>query len=676
MPASHQLAAILFTDIVSYTATMQHDEEQARVIIKRHNSVLEKLVAEHHGEVVNYYGDGSLCIFSSATESVRCALEIQKELQTEPVVPLRIGLHVGEISFEDGKALGDGVNVASRIQSLGQANTILFSKEIFDKIKNRPEFKAVALGHFDFKNVDEPMGVFALANEGLVVPKREQMEGKLKEIKKKNTYRTSIIIAASVLIIAIAAYFLYTKYVAQQNNEIEKSIAILPFRNMSNDSLNYFADGMMDEILNNLYKIGGLNVISQSSSIAYKDSKKSYKEIADELGVGNLLYCSVQKDRDTIRIIGRLINAKTGQQLWSDNYKREFKDVFFLQSDIAQKIAAALKVKIDPETKSRIEYIPTTNTSAYNLYLLSKKKFHDRESWKALLEKVIQLDSSFAPAYADLGFYWMIRGMYSGNLNAKQVLDSAFPLLKKAMHLDSNLSSAHAYMAVAHLWYEWDFTATEKEWEKFFQLNSSGFWEGQYIDFLQASGRFREALDFSLKNREYDKKDPGKWRGVALCYIFLDQPRTGLSVLDSATTLLKRSFFWDKAWLSLYLGNYREVIENLNKNFEDDPDGLKVPRMQAWLAISYFHTGKMDEAEKIVDSLQMRSKQSPVGSPAFFTAMVYAATGRKELALQWFEKGYTNHEVEMFWLKVEPLFKPLHSDPRFQNLLNKIGFPG
>src|SRR6185436_14963492 len=154
--------------------------------------------------VVNYYGDGSLCIFSSATESVRCAMEIQKELQTEPVVPLRIGMHVGEIFFEDGKALGDGVNVASRIQSLGQANTILFSKEVFDKIRNHPEFKAVSLGSFDFKNVDDSIEVFALANEALAVPKREQMEGKLKEIKKKNTYRTSIIIAASVLIIAIA----------------------------------------------------------------------------------------------------------------------------------------------------------------------------------------------------------------------------------------------------------------------------------------------------------------------------------------------------------------------------------------------------------------------------------------------------------------------------------------
>lgn len=142
---------------------------------------MEKSVAQFHGQIINYYGDGSLCIFSRATDAMNCAIEVQQELQKEPVVPLRIGLHVGEVFFEDAKALGDGVNVASRIQSLGQASTILFSKEIYDKIKNQPDFKSISLGKFEFKNVDEPMEAFALANEGLHVPKRTDMEGKLKK---------------------------------------------------------------------------------------------------------------------------------------------------------------------------------------------------------------------------------------------------------------------------------------------------------------------------------------------------------------------------------------------------------------------------------------------------------------------------------------------------------------
>jgi class 3 adenylate cyclase/FixJ family two-component response regulator len=180
-----RLAAILFTDIVGYTTMMQQNEIEAVAIIKRHATVLKQSVAEHSGEVLNDYGDSSLCIFSSATEAIQCALEIQQQLQTDPVVPLRIGLHIGEIFFEDGKILGDGVNVASRIQSMGQSNTILFSEEIKDKIKNSAKFKTLSLGLFEFKNVEKPIEVYALANEGLNVPDRQTMEGKLKK-KKSN----------------------------------------------------------------------------------------------------------------------------------------------------------------------------------------------------------------------------------------------------------------------------------------------------------------------------------------------------------------------------------------------------------------------------------------------------------------------------------------------------------
>jgi len=149
------LAAILFTDIVGYTTIMQKDELKAVNVIKHYHEVLEKSVATHRGEILNNYGDGSLCSFSSVLEALNCAIELQRNLQLEPAVPLRIGLHVGEIFFENGKVLGDGINVASRIQSLGTSNSILFSSEINNKVKNQPEFKTLSLGSFHFKNVNE-----------------------------------------------------------------------------------------------------------------------------------------------------------------------------------------------------------------------------------------------------------------------------------------------------------------------------------------------------------------------------------------------------------------------------------------------------------------------------------------------------------------------------------------
>jgi len=205
------LAAILFTDIVGYTAMMQKDEQKAVSLIKKHRAVIEKSVSDHKGNIIEYFGDGSLSIFSSVTEAMHCALEVQQQLRDEPKVPLRIGLHIGEILLEDGKVMGDGVNLASRIQSLGQAGSILFSKEIFDKIRNHNEFIPEYLGRFELKNVDEPMEIYALANEGLTIPKKEEMTGRLKqfELPKRFSPRTKwIIITAGVLLLAFSAIFI------------------------------------------------------------------------------------------------------------------------------------------------------------------------------------------------------------------------------------------------------------------------------------------------------------------------------------------------------------------------------------------------------------------------------------------------------------------------------------
>jgi len=205
---NRQLAAILFTDIVGYTNMMQQDEQIAVSVNKHYMAVLKQSVSTHGGEIVNDYGDGSLCTFTSATKAVECSMEMQRQLQLEPKVPLRIGLHVGEIFFEDGKVFGDGVNVASRIQSLGIANSILFSSEINSKLKNQHEFRIICVGRFHFKNVDEPMDIFALANEGLIVPRKEEMSGKLKEIQKKTVSKKWLALI-SIFILVAAVFFIY-----------------------------------------------------------------------------------------------------------------------------------------------------------------------------------------------------------------------------------------------------------------------------------------------------------------------------------------------------------------------------------------------------------------------------------------------------------------------------------
>ena len=310
MSQSRQLAAIMFTDIVGYTAMMQQNEEKAVAVIKHFNSALEKWVINFNGQVLNYYGDGSLCIFSSATDAVNCSLAVQKDLKAEPVVPLRIGLHIGEVFFEDAKALRDGVNVASRVQSLGQENTILVSEEIYDKIKNNPSIIAKSLGHFDFKNVGKSMEVFALTNEGLFVPQRKKMQGKL---KKKNVQRRNTIAALLLLIIVAAIFFIYKNSFNKNDKVSDKSIAVLPFADMSaGKDQEYFSDGLSEELINLLAKIPKLKVIGRTSSFSFKGKNEDLRSIAQKLGVSNILEGSVRKDGNKIRVTAQLIRAGDG----------------------------------------------------------------------------------------------------------------------------------------------------------------------------------------------------------------------------------------------------------------------------------------------------------------------------------------------------------------------------
>ncbi|MBD0333189.1 MAG: adenylate/guanylate cyclase domain-containing protein, partial [Chitinophagaceae bacterium] len=207
MSTEHKLAAILFADIAGYTAMMQKNEESALELLSHFEEVLEKTTPHYKGQIVQYFGDGCLLAFESSTNSVDCAIALQKAFSEIPSVPVRIGLHLGDVVFKQGNVFGDGVNIASRIQSLGIPGSILISKAIRDQIKNQSDFLLVSLGSFDFKNVDEPMEVFALANPGFVVPKREQMQGKLKTAPPKGFQKRVAAGIVGVLLLLFAALY-------------------------------------------------------------------------------------------------------------------------------------------------------------------------------------------------------------------------------------------------------------------------------------------------------------------------------------------------------------------------------------------------------------------------------------------------------------------------------------
>ena len=670
-----RLAAILFTDIVGYTAMMQQDEQNAVSITKRYTSVLKQLVPLHGGEILNDYGDGCLCSFSSATEAVRCALQIQKQLRDEPKVPLRIGVHIGEVLLEDGKIFGDGVNVASRIQSLAQGNSILFSKEIFDKIKNQPDFKSISLGSFEFKSVDEPMEVFALANDGLTVPRKEEMTGKLKEVKKKSARKKWIIASSALIVIAFSAFFLSEKL--KNKNPFkgkDRSVVILPFDNYTNDpEQESFIDGITDEITTQLAKIADMKVIGRTSAVFFKNSKEPLDKIAATLGVAAYLEGSVQREGDTVRITAQLIDANTQEHIWAERYDRNLKDIFSMQSEVAQEIARQLHAKLTDAEKDRINKKPTDNIEAFKFYTKGRL-FADRrtsagfDSAEANYNKALELDPNYALAYSGLG------DLYIVNLKGLTQME-AMPIAKdfatKAVSLDSTLGEAFTTLGMIQSAFDYDWKRSKTTLEKAIAYNPN----------------YSRAHLFYGNLLQYTGENPAQGTMELKKALSLDPLSNNLNYVlgrnyyfarnyDSAYQQLKKTlalfpaFHLAKGNLVFVLlaqKNYPEAfhaIEAMDTTAVYKRLYNKATTLSYAYAVSGNKAGAKLELEK---SMAKYPDQSP-----FNVAQVYVALGDYGKALDKLEQAYQTRDIWMYNLNVDPAFDPIRNEPRFKALLKKM----
>jgi len=378
--SKRQLAAIMFTDIVGYTKMMQENETAAATVRQRHRYVFQKEHQRSNGEILQYYGDGTLSIFKSAIEAVECAIAMQQEFQMGKVVPLRIGLHLGDIVYDKDEVYGDGVNLASRIESLGVPGCILISDKVNYILKSHASIKTQSVGHFEFKNFKDPVEIFSISNKGINVPCRSELKGKLKENKK--------------------------------------SVAVLPFVNISSDPENdYFSEGIVEEILNALVKVEGIQVTARTSSFSFKEKNVDVREIGRQLGVEHILEGSVRKAGNCVRITVQLVSCIDGYHLFSETYDRNLVDVFSVQNEIAQKITNRLREHLGETTyKQQLVKAPTLNIEAYETYLKGLyfyNQWGDEALEKAIpyFEKAIEMQDDFALPYARLGICFMFQAM-------------------------------------------------------------------------------------------------------------------------------------------------------------------------------------------------------------------------------------------------------------------------
>lgn len=693
MPSRRQLAAIMFTDIVGYTAMMQHDEQKAVSTVNHHQELLKACSSQHEGKVLNDYGDGSLSIFNSAVEALQCAKELQEQFRQTPKVPLRIGIHIGEVRFEEGKIFGDGVNIASRIESLGQEGTVLFSKHVAEKIRNLPEFKVTSLGEFEFKNVDHPIEVFALANEGFPVPKRETMEGKLKYAPKKSkaglVARWSL--ASVFIVMLVLAFWMYKTGSLVAGSEVSEgnmSIAVLPFRNLSGDKTqDYFSDGITEDIITEVAKIRGFKKVIPGTTVeVYKKTDKSIPEIAKELGVSLILEGTARFIEDQIRITAKLIDAAGGDHLWSEDYDTLIsrKQIMGMQGELAKTIAQSLQISLSPKEEVELEHQKTTNAEAYDLFLRARAEhrgFTVESTYKSndLLEEAIKLDPNFHEAYTLMAWNYNSLGWSDmGALRPREAGRLGLQAIEKAIKIEPKYSDAYLVKGALQFFLQWDLEEAEKTFKKAMKVKS--WWNMTtpycfcaYEHLLIAERKFEEAE--ALLARVYEIDD-------AYFYYYFDQAKIHFSNgrLEEAVKAIDKQYTFDGIFyinqfggrIYTAAGQYEKAISRIEEEMTNT--GRRPAFSVAVLADAYRQFGNERKYQILVKELEDRFSENDFDT-GFALGLLAASNKSYEKALEYLEVGFQNHDWHMFLVNTDPYFEPMRKDPRFRDLLDRIGFP-
>ena len=412
--------------------------------------------------------------------------------------------------------------------------------------------------------------------------------------------------------------------------------------------------------------------------MTYQGSDKQTREIASELGVSTILEGSVRKAGDLIRITVQMIDGKSDKHLWSQSYDGKLDSIFAFQSNIAQAVANELKAQIAPDVKQRIDNVPTRNLQAYSLYLEAIRGDYTSDETKQMLEQAIQLDPDFADAYTFLGINKLFRIIVT-RLDLAEDLDAYLAevksLFNKALELGPDNAMAYLRLGNLALWFEWDFEKAEHYFKKSHDLNPSEL-EAANSEFLLSVGRFEEALENSFKRIRANPMDPYSWMVHGLCCFFNDKKNLAIDAIrigESKTDELNIITDGNMYRLFIFLEMYDQLIRKYEQLTVNQPS--LSPRINCMAAIAFLHTGSTERTEEILAILKTQSEESPIGSPAFHVAMIYAQQGKINQAYKWLDKAYQDREVEMYWLKVEPPFQPLYDDPRWEEMLNKVGFP-
>jgi adenylate cyclase len=656
-----EIAHVLFIDIVGYTKLLINEQldhlEKLREIARATPTFQ---AAQREGKLLRLpTGDGGALVFrGSPEEPVKCAVEIARQLKKHPELCVRMGIHSGPVKevtdlSEQGNIAGAGINIAQRVMDCADAGHILLSKRVADDLEQYAQWRSLLhdLGNCEVKH-GVSLALFNLYSDEFGNPDCPKRLGR--EAKVEHKIETGAPAAP------------------------KKSIAVLPFENLSDDKANvYFADGIQEEILTRLSRIGDLKVISRTSTQRFKNTAEPMADIAKQLGVANILEGSVRKAGDKVRVHVQLIDAESDAHLWAERYDRDLIDIFEVESDIAATIADALQARLTGAERRAIAAQPTKNTEAYDLYLKGKHQWRNfyapgYERVREYFEQALALDPSYAPAYAGLSLYhsWAAaNGIFSPD---------HWPLAKeavsKALELDNTLAEAYNTLAAVEIYYNRNWTAAERAFRRGVELNPNfGDIPAHYGLCLSYFGRFEEAVMQENRAMQLDPFFPGTNLHYGTILLFSrDYDRAAAQL---AKTL---ELFPEYAAAHETFGNVCAKKGMMHEAITQWCAGLNLAGQteEARILEDTFKTAGFETAVRTLAQRQLQDLDHKRARGEYVAAAHYVFThvrrGSIDEAFKWLPKMVEEPNWFAFQLRVNPILDPLRGDSRFEKIVESL----
>lgn len=717
MPEDRRLAAIMFTDIVGYTALMGSDEDKAFEVLKKNHAIHENLINKYNGTLIKEIGDGTLASFPLASDAVRCAMEIQAEAKDQDI-PLKIGIHQGEMVMAGADVLGDGVNIASRLQEASKEGCITISGKVYSDIHNKAGIKAKYIGEKKLKNVADPVKVYEVLCE-----EEETKPAEGQDVKSK--FKTLYYIIAGIIIVLggiIIWQLLPTKEKSPTiSEEVDKSIAVLPFRNDSPDQENeYFCNGMMEDILTNLQKVGDLTVRSRTSVEQYRNADKNVNEIASELNVAFIVEGSVQKVGDNIKITAQLINANSDEHLWAETYAGKYTDeIFAFQSEVAKKVASSLQAIITPVEEEKIDQKPTTEIIAYDFLKRGVNlvtKFQETGNIKyleqalSIFDKAITIDPNYESAYWGKGHAFAMNNQFDSalfyaekifDLNPEaetgyflkgQVYDRmgktdlAIEYFSRSIDLGGNHPWAEFTIGLNYCIIKNDYVRGLPYMVKAIHNGGGGTEMYNLIGWtLLHLGDYKRAIKYFKASMDKRPACTGNIWGYSWTLAIQGKFKESMQFTDSMCAVIECKFECERLRLRVhtYLSEYGQAEMAYNQFVE--AGGSPDIEDSVYISLVYKKLGKEREAISILENIRSSlepklTDDSPLSMSLYYLrglyyniASVNSMLGNKEKALQYLSKAVAiglNMGTHDF-LEIDPTFENLRNDPEFKSIVKR-----